>query len=153
MTDPIVDANVNLSRWPTRCYPLDETAKLAVKLRSHGVTEAWAGTFDGLLHKDIASANARLAEECRAHSETGLRLVSFGSVNPALPDWLPEISIRALRVGRGAVEIRCRGGSVEVLSNTSGYRVIHAPAPGPLGSRGVVTATPADDEQAVSAAG
>ena len=72
-------------------------------------------------------------------------------VNPALPDWLPEVSITNLRVGGGALEIHCHDGSVEVVSNTSGYRVIHAPAPGPLGSRGAVTATPTDDGQAASA--
>ena len=74
-------------------------------------------------------------------------------VNPALPDWLPEVSITNLRVGRGALEIHCHDGSVEVLSNTSGYRVIHAPAPGPLGSRGAVTADPTGGGEAVSAAG
>jgi glycogen debranching enzyme len=63
-------------------------------------------------------------------------------VNPALPDWLPEVSIHSLRLGRGSLEIRCRDGSVEVLSNTSGYRVLHAPAPGPLGSRGAVSTEP-----------
>ena len=61
-------------------------------------------------------------------------------VNPALPEWLPEITIHNLRVGRGALEIHCRDGTVDVLSNTSGYRVDHAPAPGPLGSRGAVSA-------------
>ena len=74
-------------------------------------------------------------------------------VNPALPDWLPEVSISNLRVGDGAVEIHCHDGSVEVLSNTSGYRVIQAPAPGPFGSRGAVTASPPDDVDAVSPAG
>lgn len=74
-------------------------------------------------------------------------------VNPALPDWLTEVSISNLRVGRGALEIHCHDGSVEVLSNTSGYRVIHAPAPGPLGSRGAVTVDPADGADAVSVTG
>jgi glycogen debranching enzyme len=69
-------------------------------------------------------------------------------VNPALPDWLPEISIHNLRLGGGSLEIHCRDGSVEVLSNTSGYRVVHEPAPGPLGSRGAVTAGTAPEELA-----
>lgn len=84
----LIDTNVTLSRWPFRRCPLDETPALVAKLREHGVTQAWAGTFDGLLHKDLANANARLAAECRAHA--GL-LVPFGSVNPKLPDWEEEL--------------------------------------------------------------
>lgn len=83
-----IDTNITLGRWPFRRCPLDETPALVAKLREHGVTQAWAGTFDGLLHKDLGSANTRLATECRAHS--GL-LVPFGSVNPKLPDWEEEL--------------------------------------------------------------
>lgn len=84
----LIDTNVTLSRWPFRRCPLDETPALVAKLREHGVTQAWAGTFDGLLHKDLGSANARLAAECRAH---GGLLAPFGSVNPKLPDWEEEL--------------------------------------------------------------
>ncbi|MDQ6793424.1 MAG: amylo-alpha-1,6-glucosidase [Chloroflexota bacterium] len=52
-------------------------------------------------------------------------------VNPALPDWLPELTMRNLRAGRGAASIRFRGNEAEVLSNTTGYDVVHAPAPRP----------------------
>jgi predicted TIM-barrel fold metal-dependent hydrolase len=89
MTDPLIDVNVNLSRWPARRVRGDETDALAAKLRAHGVTEAWAGSLDSLLHKDIASVNARLVAECR--SQTGVRLVPFGSVNPLLPDWEEDL--------------------------------------------------------------
>ncbi len=65
-------------------------------------------------------------------------------VNPQLPDWLPEIAIHNLRVGGGSMEILFRDGTVEVISNTSPYRVVHAPAPGPFGSRGAVVAQSAD---------
>ena len=85
----IVDVNVNLSRWPLRRLPCDELPRLVEKLRGSGVTEAWAGSFDGVFHKDVGAVNARLAAECRKCPPGLLR--PFGSVNPTLPDWREEL--------------------------------------------------------------
>ena len=85
----MTDVHVTLSRWPFRRLPLDETPVLVDALQSLGITQAWAGTFDGLLHKDVASANTRLAEECAARG-AGV-LLPFGSVNPKLPDWEEDL--------------------------------------------------------------
>jgi len=85
----IIDVNVNLSRWPMRRLPCDELPKFLEKLRACGVTQAWAGSFDGLLHKDVGGVNARLVAECRQGPAELLQ--PFGTVNPMLPDWREEL--------------------------------------------------------------
>ena len=52
-------------------------------------------------------------------------------VNPALPDWLPSLTIRNLRAGRGSLDLTLDDGAVDVLSNSTGFEVIHGPAPHP----------------------
>ncbi|MBA2373397.1 MAG: amylo-alpha-1,6-glucosidase, partial [Chloroflexi bacterium] len=80
------------------------------------VPQAWA-----------ASAVFRLvAVLCGIHATSdieGSRLY----VNPALPDWLPDLTIRNLRAGSGALSLQFRDGSFEVLSNTSGFAVVAGP--------------------------
>lgn len=85
----MIDTNVYLSRWPARRLPLDETPRLVAKLKEHVVTQAWAASFDGLLHKDVSAVNSRLADECQEHGE-GV-LVPFGTINPTLPDWQEDL--------------------------------------------------------------
>jgi len=52
-------------------------------------------------------------------------------VNPALPDWLPEVTIRNLRAGDGIAALRFHGNEVDVLSNSTGFEVVHQPPPRP----------------------
>ena len=81
----IIDTNVNISRWPFRRLPGDETPDLVARLRKRNVAQAWAGSFDGILHKDIGGVNARLAADCNTYGKGFL--APFGSINPKLPDW------------------------------------------------------------------
>jgi predicted TIM-barrel fold metal-dependent hydrolase len=84
----MIDTNVYLSRWPFRRLPLDEAGVLVDALRGAGIEQAWAASFDALLHKDIAAVNERLAAECRRHADC---LLPFGAVNLTLPDWQDDV--------------------------------------------------------------
>lgn len=85
----MIDVNVHLSRWPFRRLPLDETAKLVQRLKSLGVTRAWAGSYDTILHREHSSVNARLAEECAAQG--GGLLEPVGSLQLGLPGWEEDL--------------------------------------------------------------
>ena len=85
----IVDVNVYLSRWPFRRLACDELPKLIEKLQAEGVGQAWVGSFDGIFHKDVDGANARLTADCRK-GRPGM-LIPFGTVNPTLPDWREDL--------------------------------------------------------------
>jgi len=83
----IVDTNISLFQWPFRRLPLDDTGALVEKLRSLGIAQAWAGSFEAILHRDITGVNRRLAAACRQHPE----LISVGSINPELPGWEEDL--------------------------------------------------------------
>ncbi|HEY1174133.1 MAG TPA: amidohydrolase family protein [Verrucomicrobiae bacterium] len=89
MSGPIIDTNVFLGRWPFRRLPLDEAPLLAKALRERGVEQAWAGSFDALLHHDVDGVNGRLAALCQRTDEK--LFLPIGTVNPALPDWEEDL--------------------------------------------------------------
>lgn len=116
----MIDVNIHLSRWPFRRLPLDETAKLVQRLKSLGVTRAWAGSYDAILHREHSSVNARLAEECVAHGN-GL-LEPVGSLHLGLPGWQEDLR-------RCHEQHRMR--IVRLFPNYHGY-ALDAPAVGEL---------------------
>lgn len=85
----LVDTNVTLMQWPMRRLPLDDSTLLARKLWSQGVTEAWAGSFEALLQRDLAAVNSRLNRACKAAFKNVF--VPFGSVNPAQSWWREDL--------------------------------------------------------------
>lgn len=97
-----IDVNVSLSRWPCRRLPLDETPRLVERLVNNGVTQAWAGSFDAILHNDIAAVNQRLARECAAAGND--LLLPIGAVNLKLPNW--EDDLKRCREMHGMQGIR-----------------------------------------------
>jgi hypothetical protein len=85
----IIDTHVHLFDWPFRRLKYAQTAALLAKLKKHRITQAWAGTFQALLHKNLDAANARLVEECRRHGDGFF--IPIGSVNPVWPDWEEDL--------------------------------------------------------------
>jgi predicted TIM-barrel fold metal-dependent hydrolase len=84
-----VDVNVYLGRWPFRRLKGDEPAEQVAKLKDKDVQTAWAGSFDAVLHRDLAAVNARLADDCARHGKG--RLLPFGAVNPLMPFWEEDL--------------------------------------------------------------
>jgi glycogen debranching enzyme len=99
--------------------PRDE-GSFPVQYLGASVPQAWAA---GSIFRLIAVL-------CGIHATTD-RAGSRLYVDPALPDWLPELTIRNLRAGNGTAGLRFHGRDVEVLSNTTGFDVIHSVAPRP----------------------
>jgi hypothetical protein len=95
-------------------------ASFPVQYRGANVPQAWAAGSVIRLIAILAGIHATT-------DASGSRIY----VNPALPEWLPSVTIRNLRAGGGALDLVLRDGEVEVPSNTTRFEVIHGPAPRP----------------------
>jgi len=80
-SEGLVDCNVHLGPHPNRA--LEELG--AGWLGRRGVVEAWAGSFEALLHRDVAGVNRRLVARCQ-----GI-LRPVGMVHPHLPGWRDDL--------------------------------------------------------------
>ena len=96
-----VDTNVSLFRWPFRRLPLDNVGGLVGKLQQLGFAQAWAGSLQGIMHRDLAGVNQRLVNACAEFAE----LSPIGSINLQLPGWKTDLDhciarhkMRALRL-------------------------------------------------------
>ena len=98
-----------------------QTGSFPVQYLGANVPQAWAA---GAIFRFIAVL-------CGIHATSdaeGSKLY----VHPALPPWLPEVSLHGLRVGSGALSLRFHDAKVEVLANTSSFEVVEGPAPRPV---------------------
>lgn len=110
----LTDVNLWTDAWVVRHPPTHDLEGLLIRLRRHGVTNGWAGSFEGVLHTDLAGANARLAASC---ARTGGLLLPFGTVNPTFPDWEEDLR-------RCHEDLHMRG--IRVFPNYHGYDLADA---------------------------
>jgi len=93
------DCHVYLGQHPFRQLAAEHAAELIQKLTQRGVTQAWAGSFEGLLRRDVAAVNHQLAQRCQ---NTMLR--PCGTINLTLPDWRDDVrrcaEVHGMRVVR-----------------------------------------------------
>lgn len=82
----LIDCHVYLGSDPFRRLGAENTAEFVQMLVRRGVTEAWAGAFEGLLRRDVADVNRELVQACK---DTPLR--PCGTINPTLPDWQDDL--------------------------------------------------------------
>jgi uncharacterized protein len=82
----LIDCHVYLGAHPFRRLGAENAAEFAEALQKRGVTEAWAGAFEGLLRRDVAAVNHELAAKCQ---NTLFR--PCGTINLALPAWRDDV--------------------------------------------------------------
>jgi glycogen debranching enzyme len=96
-------------------------ASFPVQYLGANVPQAWAA---GSIFRFIAVL-------CGIHALSNREEGSKLFVNPALPPWMPELTIRNLRAGHGSLDLALRDGTVDILANSTGFEVVHGPAPRP----------------------
>src|SRR5260370_510382 len=82
------------------------------------VPQAWAA----------ASVFRFIAILCGIHTVGRTRTMY---INPDLPDWLPSLTLRHLPAGRGPPELHLERDRVQVVGNTTGFKVVHGRLPRP----------------------
>lgn len=82
----LTDCHVYLGSHPFRRLAAENTRAFIQSLTRRGVTEAWAGAFEGLLRRDVAGVNSELARACQ---NTMLR--PCGTINLSVPDWRDDV--------------------------------------------------------------
>lgn len=85
----IIDSYVQLFDYPFRNLKYSATDHLIQKLKQHNITQAWAGSFEHLFHKNMDLANRKLLEEVKTKGEKFF--LPVGSINLSWPDWEEDL--------------------------------------------------------------
>lgn len=99
----IIDTNVYLGAHPFRESLTTTPDALALKLANQKVIEAWAGSFEALLQRDMTGVNERLVHAC-ARTGGGV-LKPVGSIHPKLPDWRGDLGRCSEQYGMKAIRL------------------------------------------------
>lgn len=102
----LVDCNITVGAWPFRFHRGQEVTNIPAeceRLRARGLTQGWAGSFEGIFYRDVSEANALLFKRCSEYSN-GL-LLPIGTVNPVLPGWQDDIKRCTSEHGMRAIRL------------------------------------------------
>lgn len=96
----LADCHVYLGSHPFRQLGAENPQAFIQGLSMRGVTEAWAGAFEGLLRRDVAKVNRELAQACQNSI-----LRPCGTVNLSLPGWQDDVKRCAEDHGMRAIRL------------------------------------------------
>jgi len=96
----LTDCHVYLGSHPFRQLGSENAPGFIQGLARRGVTEAWAGAFEGLLRRDVANVNRELAHACQNSI-----LHPCGTINLALPEWQDDVKRCAEKHGMRVIRL------------------------------------------------
>ncbi|MGI5816652.1 MAG: amidohydrolase family protein [Armatimonadota bacterium] len=84
----IIDCNANLGSWPFRRTEYGTPEQLIERLSRVEIDRAWVTSLDAVMLKNVAAANAPLAEAVAGFDA----LTAVGTVNPSWPKWERDLA-------------------------------------------------------------
>jgi predicted TIM-barrel fold metal-dependent hydrolase len=99
----LIDCNVTIGNWPFRSLSGKDVLGFSKHLSERGASQAWAGSFEGIFYRDLATANRALYDACTCQFN-GL-LLPVGAINPTLPAWKDDLTRCAGEHGMKAIRL------------------------------------------------
>ena len=121
----IIDTNVHLFDWPFRKLKYAGAKPLVAKLRKHRIKLAWAGSYEGLLHKNLEGVACVSALLCAAGNLTGNVLTSTAPAGGA--GWSEANAGGSVQMTNALIRlISSTATPMTAASDTAGWRTRHA---------------------------